>query len=365
MANTYSDATGVLLFNGTAKITPVIRMLFAPFKLEEEPETSGTEHYVAVLSEDNSYDWDRYVDELVEGAERHLGLTFESELAPLAVVRAIGAHFQADIEDLIGSMDFDNFVLLSDLVALALRLQDGHNLVGLSLEGCWHCDRPRLWEFGGWSTFASARYILALSTADISAFARAMDTHTAEGVAPTAKSLSVFVKELIDGIVDRRLHTEVVPALIALLGEPPARDERTTPVDEASWERTVYLEAHATDEGSGPGYARLNVTPAFIATLKSLRALCAERSLTEVRIADAPNAWGPGTSAEPLQLQAPELVVTPRMFWFTDHPKGMPFEIETRGYDIERFIYEVSGPGTPVYLGVNPEDVEDDQPSAS
>jgi len=365
MANTYSDATGVLLFNGSAKITPVIRTLFAPFKLEEEPETSGTEHYVAVLSEDNGYDWDRYVDELVEGAERHLGLTIEAELPPIAVVRAIGKHFQADVEDLIGSIHFDNFVLLSELVALALRFQDGHNLVGLSLEGCWHCDRPRLWEFGGWSTFASARYILALSTVDISAFARAMDTHTAEGAVPAARSLSVYVKELIDGIVDRRLRTEVVPALIALLGEPPAKDEGATPVSEPSWMRTVYVEAYATDEGSGPGYARLKITPAFIATLKSLRALCAERSLTEVRITDAPDTWGPGSSAEPLRLQAPELVVTPRMFWFTGRPKGMPFEIETRGYDIERFIYEVSGAGAPVYLGVNPEDVEDDEPSAS
>lgn len=364
MANTYSDATGVLLFNGPARITPVIRMLFSPFKLDDR-EGDDHERYVAVLSEDNNYDWDSYIDDLMDTAERDFGLTFEEGIPVADVIKAIGTHFSADVNALVKSIDFDNSVLLSDLVALALLLKDGHNLIGLSLEGCWHCDRPLLWEFGGWSTYASARYILALSTADISAFARTMDTHTAEGAALAAKSLSVFVKELIDGIVDERLRTEVVPTLIARLGEAPTGDEGAEPAPEASWTRTAYVEAYATDEGSGPGHARLDVTPAFIATLTSLRALCAERNLTEVRIAQAPDAWGPGTSAEPLRLQTPELVVTPRMFWFTDHPKGMPFEIETRSYDIERFIYEVSGAGTPVYLGVNPEDVEDDQPSAS
>lgn len=364
MSNTYSDATGVLLFSGPSKITPVIRMLFAPFKLDEEPELPGTEHYVAVLAEDNNYDWDRYVDELAEAAEQQLGLIIEEALAPVALLRTIAVHFQVEIEDLLGSMEFDNFVLLSDLVALALRFQDGHNLIGLSLEGCWHCDKPRLWEFGGWSTYASARYILALSTPEVSAFARTMDAHILEGAAPVARSLSKFVKELIDGIVDQRLRAKVVPELIALLGEPAAQDD-AAPIDEPSWTRLVYVEAYATDEGSGPGYARLVVTPGFIARLKSLRALCAERELTEVRVTDAPSAWGPGTSEEDLRLQAPELVVTPRMFWFTDHPKGMPLEIETRSYDIERFIYEVSGAGQPVYLGVSPEDVEDDPPQAS
>lgn len=365
MANNYYDATGVLMFDGPAKITPVIRMLFAHFKLEVEPFPSDSERYVAVLSEDNDCDWDRYVDDLIEVAEAEYAINFEGRDSPVEVVKAIANHFNADLDAWLSDIDFDNSVLLSDLVALALLLRDGHNLLGLNLEGCWHCSKPRLWEFGGWSTFASARYILALSTPDISEFARTMDAGAAEGTAPVAKSLSRFVKVLIDGILDPRLRAEVIPTLIALLGEPPAADEAAAPIDEPVWTRTVYVEAYATDEGSGPGYAQLDVTPRFIAKLKTLRALCAERELTEVRVTDAPNAWGPGTSEEDLRLQAPELVVTPRMFWFTDHPKGMPFEIETRGYDIERFIYDVSGDGAPVYLGVNPEDIEDDKPSVT
>lgn len=364
MANTYSDATGVLLFNGPAKISPVIRMLFSPFKLDDS-DSDDHERYVAVLSEDNNYDWDTYIDEVMDAAERDFDITFEEGIPAVDVVKAIGAHFNADLGSVIASIDFDNSVLLSDLVALALLLKDGHNLVGLSLEGCWHCDRPMLWDFGGWSTYASARYILALSTADISAFARAMDANIAEGVASAAKSLGVFVKELIDGIVDERLRAEIVPALIARLSEAPARDEGAEQSSEVSWTRTVYVDAYGTDEGSGPGYARLEVTPGFIETLKALRALCNERNLTEVRVTDAPDAWGPGTSDEPLRLLSPELVVTPRMFWFVDIPKGLQIRIETRCLDIERFIYEVSGAGEPVYLGVSPQDVKDEKPSAS
>ena len=345
MSNTYSDATGVLLFDGPSRITPVIRMLFAPFKLEEEPEPPGTEHYVAVLAEDNHYDWDRYVDALIEAAENAFGIEFSAESTPDQAVRSIAAHFGVDAGELIESIDFDNTVLLSDLVALALLLQDGHNLVGLNLEGCWH--------------------LLALSTADISAFARTMDAGAGQGAAATAQALKAFVTTLAEGILDARLRKEVLVQLVDQLTPLPASAMADEPDGPPAWSRIVYVEAHATDEGSGPSYARLDVTPHFIARLKALRALCTERELTEVRVTDAPSAWGPGTSEEDLRLQAPELAVTPRMFWFTDHPKGLPIDIETRGTDIERFIYEVSGAGEPVYLGVTPEDVEDEQPPAT
>lgn len=366
MANTYADATGVLMFDGPARITPVIRMLFTPFKLDETPEDSGSEHYVAILSEENNYDWDSFIDDVIHAAKRDFNIVFDEDVTPADAVKAIGAHFNAALDDLLPSIDFDNSVLLSDLVALALLLQDGHNLVGISLEGCWHCDKPRLWEFGGWSTFASARYILALSTADISAFARAMDTHTAEGVDETAKSVSAFVEALIDGIVDQRLRNEVVPRLVDLMRQKlPASGELTATSVQDAWKRTVHLQAYATDEGDDPGYARIDVTPHFIESLQSLRALCKERKLTQVRIANGPDEWRLGTSEEDLRLQYPTLVVTPWVFWFTDQPRHMPFKIETACEDIDRFVEAVSGPGDPLYIGIDREDVEDQKSSES
>lgn len=362
MSNTYSDATGVLIFDGPARITPVIRMLFAPFKLDEQTEDSGNEHYVAVLSEDNTYDWDGYIDEIMDAAERDFGVDFEGRTAPAEVVQAIGAHFDADLAELLPSIDFDNSVLLSDVVALALMLPDGHNLAGLHLEGCWHCDKPRLWEFGGWATFASSRYFLSLATSDISAFARSMNADTAESIDATAKELGSFIQKLIDGIIDPGQRAVVGYQLI---GDLKARLSPKTAAGNAAavepsppaWTRTVFVQAYATDEGAGPGYARLEVTPGFIHTLQALRALCKEVGLTEARISDAPEQWGPGTSEEDLRLTAPELVVTPSWFWYEDVPKHMPFRIETACEDIDRFVEAVSGPGEPLYIGIDPEDV--------
>lgn len=362
MANTYSDATGVLLFGGPAKITPVIRMLFAPFKLDDS-EGDDPERYVAVLSEDNSYDWDRYIDEIIEAAESSFGIEFSEEHTPAESVQTIASHFGADVSELLPSIEFDNYVLLSDVVALALLFDDGHNLVGVNLEGCWHCDKPRLWEFGGWATYASSRYFLSLATSEVSSFARAMDASAVESAAATAKELRKFTRKFVEGIIDPGQR-----ALVArLLVEQLKRDFDVEAADLAAiqapaepapaWTRTVYLEAYATDQGSGPGYATLEVTPDFIHKVQALRALSREVGLTQVRVTDAPHLWGPGTSEEDLRLTAPELVVTPTMFWFEDVPKHMPFHIETACQDIDRFVEIVSGPGEPLYLGIDPADV--------
>ena len=127
----------------------------------------------------------------------------------------------------------------------------------------------------------------------------------------------------------------------------------------------MYLQAYATDEGSGPGYARLEVTPGFVHKVQALRALCKEVGLTEVRVTGAPQQWGPGTSEDDLRLTAPELVVTPTMFWFEDVPKHMPFHIETACEDIDRFVEAVSGPGEPLYIGIDPDDVAEQNASDS
>lgn len=85
--------------------------------------------------------------------------------------------------------------------------------------------------------------------------------------------------------------------------------------------------------------------------------LCKEAGLTQARIYCGPDQWGPGTIEEELRLTAPELVVTPTMFWFEDVPKHQPFRIETACQDIDHFVEVVSGPGEPLYIGIDQEDV--------
>lgn len=213
MANTYSDATGVLMFDGPAKITPVIRMLFKPFKLDDEPEDSGNEHYVAVLAEDNDYSWDFYLDEVVDAAQQAFGIDFQGQEEPADIIKMIGAHFSTDLSTLIDSIDLDNLVLLDDVAQLALSLADGHNLIGLCLEGCWHGAKPRLWEFGGWAAYVSKRYALHLSTSAGLSFARAMDAGLAVGPDQAAVVLASWIRRFINGIADEPVRGELVQRL--------------------------------------------------------------------------------------------------------------------------------------------------------
>mgnify|MGYP000364901871 CR=1 FL=1 len=141
------------------------------------------------------------------------------------------------------------------------------------------------------------------------------------------------------------------------------RPERPPHDPAAGWTRTVYFEACATNEYEGPIYARLEVTPDFIGTLHRLRALCAEHGLEQARIAAAPDQWGPGNMEKDMRLEAPQLVVTPHLFWFTDVPKHMPFHIETAFETIDRFVATVSGPGEPINLGVDPDDLAEENAS--
>jgi hypothetical protein len=143
----------------------------------------------------------------------------------------------------------------------------------------------------------------------------------------------------------------------------PSTDSPKEPAPE--WARTVYLEAYTSGDGEGPGYARLEVTPAFIRTLQRLRALCVEHALTQARAAGAPDEWGPGVILEGLRLGYPELVVTPHCFWFRDVPRHYDFYVATASQDLDQFIGAVSGAGEPLYIGIDREDVEEQNASES
>jgi hypothetical protein len=131
MANTYDDAIGVLLFDGAAVMTPVIRMLFVPFNLDEtSQEGVDSQRYIAQLSEENEYDWDSYLEILVDNFRKTFGIIIPEACAPAEVIRTIGIHFGVDLAAFSDKLDFEGVVSIGSLVQLALLLLDGHNLVG-------------------------------------------------------------------------------------------------------------------------------------------------------------------------------------------------------------------------------------------
>lgn len=114
----------------------------------------------------------------------------------------------------------------------------------------------------------------------------------------------------------------------------------------------VYIEAYACDDdGDGPEFAVLNVDLAFCAKLLHLRQQCIDNRLSELRVYDAPDKWGPGDIGEELRLTCAELVVTPASFWFTDNPKHANYSIETRLQYIDDFFAQLKTCGNEAKQG--------------
>lgn len=147
MANNYYDATGTLVLD---KVTPVIKALFRGFDLDENGPGDGA-IYIATISEDNDPHWDGIREALAELTEE-LGLTPTQGLDDDTDdwLRALCAHFGAKDDELFSEIaGFEDSVCVGDVFKIAQQLDDGHGLKAVKLEGCWHCSKPRLFEFGG------------------------------------------------------------------------------------------------------------------------------------------------------------------------------------------------------------------------
>ena len=131
---------------------------------------------------------------------------------------------------------------------------------------------------------------------------------------------------------------------------------------QANDEKAVYVEAYACSEyGDGPRFAKLLVGTEFVGKLRKLSALCTEHGLSELRVYDSPELWGPGDVEGELRLTCAEMVVTSSSFWFVDTPKNGNYHIETRAQDIETFLKAVDSVplGVASYFGDSPDDIEE------
>jgi hypothetical protein len=156
MANTYYDATGVLILN---KVTPVITALFGCFNLNAEYPGEG-EAYIAIIAEENSPSWDEICEALTDLAQTlSVDVTEASNRSISSVLRRLAAHFGTSLNPslmhIIDHGDFDSDPELAVLFAIAQAFDDGHGLSAIKFEGAWHCSKPRLFEFGGHGTYIS------------------------------------------------------------------------------------------------------------------------------------------------------------------------------------------------------------------
>ncbi len=150
MATHYYEGTGVLMLD---RVTPVIKALFGAFALDENYPGDGLA-YIARIAETNDPQWSDVLDNLGSLAAQ-LGIPVPDGDAPMLapLLERMAVHFGTDqdeeLENLIEHHRFEDSADLEALLLIATCLNDGHNLVAIQFEGCWHCSKPRLFEFGG------------------------------------------------------------------------------------------------------------------------------------------------------------------------------------------------------------------------
>lgn len=215
MSNNYYDATGVLVLD---KVTPVITALFGGFNLD--PDLGDGTAYIAKISEDNDPQWDDIRESLVELA-KELGLTPSKGIDDGADgwLHALTTHFgDVDEEVLCNIVEPDESVALVDIYGIASRLDDGHGLKAIKMEGCWHCDKPRLFEFGGHGEFIGRNCYVSSGSSRAIQLGDKLDAALASGnLEDGATQLMASVSSILDGVYDEEKRKTVRQHLAALL----------------------------------------------------------------------------------------------------------------------------------------------------
>ena len=350
MSNPTFDASGVLLFDWPARVSPIIQMLFRHFHLGATDSGHNDRCTIAVLNQDARPTWASYLEQLIDSILGRVAQLPTSDILP-----ALGRRCGADLRSFAETIRLDERVEIADVVRLALLLRDGHNLVGFSMQGAQQGDGTPLGAFGGWASHVNPHCAVHLSTGEIIDFVEQLTgALDAKGAAP-ARLIDEALTHLINAIHDpsqqRALKLRYALPIVDHLARLPSA---------SAWERTVYVGAYATDDGDGPQWARLTATPAFLCRLQQLRGLCLAQELTQLQIADVPFRWGPSRTRYSTPLANCRLVVTPTAFFYTASPGRHVHSIQSEPLTIDWFVSNVCGPGTPIHLKVNAELVRDE-----
>lgn len=110
------------------------------------------------------------------------------------------------------------------MLLIASCFNDGHNLAAIQFEGCWHCSKPRLFEFGGEGCFLSRE--LNVFSSSRQALDLGLDLHQAlladdldKAAARIAKETQTLLAGISEESIRERLRRRVIEQL---LGDPPS-----------------------------------------------------------------------------------------------------------------------------------------------
>ena len=225
MANNYYDATGVLMLE---RVTPVITALFDGFNLDASYPGNG-QTYIARISESNDPQWDDVLEALTDLATvLDLPVPDEEDPSMAMILEVLAPHFGADqnleLQNLIEHHRFEDSADLDALLLIASCFNDGHNPAAIQFEGCWHCSKPRLFEFGGEGCFLSRE--LNVFSSSRQALDLGLDLHQAlladdldKAAARIAKETQTLLAGISEESIRERLRRRVIEQL---LGDPPS-----------------------------------------------------------------------------------------------------------------------------------------------
>lgn len=217
MSNSYYDLTGVLRLK---QVTPIIKALFGGLSLDPDYPGKG-EAYFARMSEVSSQSWDDVLDEL-EDLASGLGLSWDREPGQETtaddLLWALARHFKADTNEgfaaLVEASSFEEDTDLEALFVLARAFDDGHGLEAIFFEGCWHCDKPRLFEFGGDGGFIGQHCTVMGTSSQYLQLGGDLDKALASSNAEEAAALlEKHLASLLAGIDDSTARTNVTRAV--------------------------------------------------------------------------------------------------------------------------------------------------------
>ncbi|HCF0987696.1 TPA: hypothetical protein NI674_006243 [Pseudomonas aeruginosa] len=219
MANNYYDATGVLVLD---QVTPVITTLFGTMNLNPSYPGNG-EAYFAMIAGQTGAHWDNIRDDLIAFAQS-LGLSVPSKDAPAMddVLDILAVHFGTDQDEepqhLIEHHPFEDDVGLAALFLIATRLDDGHGLKEIRMEGCWYCDKARLFNFGGEGSFISREYSVYGATGHVLFVGnRIRQALLVNDLETATNELVIETRRLLGGIGDETQRQQLQERLATLL----------------------------------------------------------------------------------------------------------------------------------------------------
>lgn len=205
MSTSHSMSTGVLVFRGAPKVTPLVAILFAPFNLT----AAGIEPAVANLrriyvTEACGHVWWSALAESLAGYCRALGIPLGRDATPGEILVAVARHYgSGDVPGLIAPIDFDEPVEAADLAMLCRAIPDGNNVDSVRLMGSYRNSRPLLWEAGGWARIDSPRLGVEVRTFSLLNYLDALDRALeSEDDLAAAGVVGELVGGLLDGVAD-------------------------------------------------------------------------------------------------------------------------------------------------------------------